>query len=195
MKAYNIYLLFIFRLCNGEAAIDCSGRCACCIDGELGCKRSPSIHVDTICFKGCIDTIYGFRCKNPCRGNCLICSQDTGAECFACKPGFYGTSSFCAESCPIRCIDGTCDNDGRCTCIPNFKERRINTASSTNIATAALVGVFATLFMCTAAVFYLWNRRRSKPIEQSSEIQLDQIETEKAYEQLQRQASEPTYRN
>ncbi|XP_052765215.1 uncharacterized protein LOC128206653 isoform X2 [Mya arenaria] len=74
-------------------------------------------------------------------------------------------------------------------------ERRINTASSTNIATAALVGVFATLFMCTAAVFYLWNRRRSKPIEQSSEIQLDQIETEKAYEQLQRQASEPTYRN
>ncbi|WAR17631.1 hypothetical protein MAR_032225 [Mya arenaria] len=75
------------------------------------------------------------------------------------------------------------------------KKRRIYITSSTNIALAALVGVFATLFISTAAGCYLWNRRRSKPIEQSSEIQLDQIETEKAYEQLQRQAIEPIYRN
>ncbi|WAR17598.1 USH2A-like protein [Mya arenaria] len=346
IKAYIFYLLFIFHLCNGEEAIDCSGRCACCIDEEFGCGTSPGIHGDTSCLKGSVDTIYGHRCKNPCRSNCLKCTQDIG-ECFACKPGFYGNLTNCVDSCSIRCIDGTCENDGRCTCIQNFEGNKCDTCvqgrygdncehtcsigcigntcnrngscsclhnfngqncdvcaanyegsacescddgfygkycskscilvdsnclkckrddeycmkckngyfssngncvecginclerkcdptngrctlgckagfwsdicdancnlncsscgqfsngriyitSSTNTALAALVGLFATLFMCTAAGCYLWNRRRSKPKENNSEIQLDQPETERAYEQLQRQTSEPTYRD
>ncbi|XP_052762227.1 multiple epidermal growth factor-like domains protein 11 [Mya arenaria] len=109
-----------------EEAIDCSGRCACCIDEEFGCGTSPGIHGDTSCLKGSVDTIYGHRCKNPCRSNCLKCTQDIG-ECFACKPGFYGNLTNCVDSCSIRCIDGTCENDGRCTCIQNFEGNKCDT--------------------------------------------------------------------
>ncbi|XP_052761413.1 multiple epidermal growth factor-like domains protein 10 isoform X2 [Mya arenaria] len=128
MKRNIFYWLFIYLLCKGESAIDCSGRCACCIDGELGCGTKPGLGEDTNCLKGCVDTIYGHQCKTPCKGNkCLKCSQDTGEHCNTCKKGFYGTLNNCVDSCPIRCIDNTCENDGSCTCIPNFKGNKCDT--------------------------------------------------------------------
>ncbi|WAR17849.1 hypothetical protein MAR_032443, partial [Mya arenaria] len=74
-------------------------------------------------------------------------------------------------------------------------ERRIYIASSTNVALAALSGVLGILLVCSVAGCYLWNRRMSTSIEHNSEIQLDQREAERTYEQLQRQSNEPTHRN
>ncbi|WAR17662.1 hypothetical protein MAR_032256 [Mya arenaria] len=119
MKRYIFYWLFIFHLYKGEAAIDCSGRCACCTDGKCGTKTG--LVGDTNCLKGCVDTIYGHKCLNPCRGNCLRCSQDTGDQCLTCKPGFYGKKTDCVDSCPILCINDTCEDNGICTCIQNFE--------------------------------------------------------------------------
>ncbi|WAR17668.1 hypothetical protein MAR_032262, partial [Mya arenaria] len=126
------------------------------------------------------------------------CHQKTGTCTHGCTYNRHGT--YCGKECSDNCEqndgESPCNGSGVCTngCVSGYIgtscniERRINTASSTNIATAALVGVFATLVMCTAAGCYLWNRRRSKPIEQNSEIQLDQAENERAYEQLRIQA-------
>ncbi|WAR17856.1 hypothetical protein MAR_032450, partial [Mya arenaria] len=76
-----------------------------------------------------------------------------------------------------------------------ISEIRIDTASSTNIALAALSGVLGIMHVSSVAGCYLWDIRMSESIEQNSEIQLDQCETKRAYEQPHRQSNESTYRN
>ncbi|XP_052762455.1 uncharacterized protein LOC128205079 isoform X2 [Mya arenaria] len=71
-------------------------------------------------------------------------------------------------------------------------ERRIYIGSPTNVATAALSGVLGILLICAVVGVYLWNRRRSTPPVSEQE---DHRETEMSYEQLQRQANEPIYKN
>ncbi|WAR17621.1 hypothetical protein MAR_032215 [Mya arenaria] len=75
------------------------------------------------------------------------------------------------------------------------KERRIYLGSSTIAILAVLLGTLGILLICIATGCYVWNRRMSKSIEQSSEIRLGQREIERTYEQLQRQPSVETDRN
>ncbi|XP_052762357.1 multiple epidermal growth factor-like domains protein 10 [Mya arenaria] len=105
-----------------EKEVDCSGNCACCEGGEAECGVGKG-YTD-YCVKGCVRTIFGHRCKNPCPGNCTTCEQDNGHPCLTCKDSYYDVNNDCSKSCPLGC-DGPCNNDGTCiTCISNFEGAR-----------------------------------------------------------------------
>ncbi|XP_052764710.1 multiple epidermal growth factor-like domains protein 11 [Mya arenaria] len=105
-----------------EKEVDCNGHCACCEGGEAECGYADG--KTEYCLKGCVNTIYGSRCKNSCPLNCATCDQIVGRPCFTCKDSLYDINSACSMSCPLGC-DGPCSDDGTCSaCTPNFEGAR-----------------------------------------------------------------------
>ncbi|XP_052763973.1 multiple epidermal growth factor-like domains protein 10 isoform X2 [Mya arenaria] len=124
-------LLCITRSCLAvtviinETEVDCNGHCACCEGGEAQCGRADG--KPDYCLNGCVNTIFGHRCKSACPGNCRTCAQDDGHPCFTCKNSFYDIISACSMRCPLGC-DGTCNDNGICSaCKSNFEGARCDT--------------------------------------------------------------------
>ncbi|XP_052761471.1 scavenger receptor class F member 2-like isoform X2 [Mya arenaria] len=179
------------RFWGDKCDIPCDPNCDTCqLDSGicLSCKNT---------------TYHGLSCSESCSTSCLEskCEQNTGYCSIGCSRDSFG--NMCDIKCPSNCQQGdsktSCNIDGDCLygCINDLggrdcSERRIYIGSPTNVATAALSGVFGILLICTAAGCYLWNRRRSSPTVSEQE---NQRETVMTYEQLQRQANEPTYKN
>ncbi|XP_052764497.1 protein draper-like [Mya arenaria] len=174
--------------------VHCSSNCGTCQQESGICDSCTNL------------TTHGLFCNEPCMSSCYgrKCEQGTGHCSLGCDRDFFG--NMCETKCPENCqhtgTNTSCNAYGDCLygCINDLQgrsctERRIFTASSTNVALAALSGFLGIVLICTAAGCFLWNRRMSKSIERNSEIQLDQRETERAYEELQIQANEPAYRN
>ncbi|XP_052762720.1 uncharacterized protein LOC128205248 [Mya arenaria] len=144
-----------------------------------------------------MDGFYGLNCSQSClslSADCLRCTQTYG-KCLECKDGFYPNDYGSCINCSISCMGGLCNSAKVNGCINGLEdkdcsERRIYIGSSTISALSALSVVLGISLICTAAGCYLCNRRMSKPTEPE-----DQLETEMTYEQLQRQANEPTYTN
>ncbi|XP_052819338.1 multiple epidermal growth factor-like domains protein 10 isoform X2 [Mya arenaria] len=118
-------LLWVCLLCNPALFVkgqelDCTEPCSCCnLNGASGCGYNPAIEAD-FCFDGCVDTIYGHKCKDRCSGNCLKCEQEHGTPCYACKNTYFNTSTHCSQKCSNGCNDSLCDDDGNCSCLTNF---------------------------------------------------------------------------
>ncbi|XP_052761904.1 multiple epidermal growth factor-like domains protein 10 [Mya arenaria] len=122
-------LVCLARPCTGVFidGLDCSLDCACCKGGVSQCGF---LHPggDNYCFDGCIDGIYGYRCHNPCPGNCYSCALETSRPCYSCKATFYDTDSLCSKSCSVGCDGGVCNDDGTCsTCTENFEGTKCET--------------------------------------------------------------------
>ncbi|XP_052765358.1 protein draper-like [Mya arenaria] len=177
-----------------KCGVQCNSNCETCHQ-DLG-----------ICDSCTNPTVHGLYCNESCMSSCFEkkCEQSTGHCSLGCDGDFFG--NMCETKCPENCqhteTKTSCNIDGNCLygCINDLEgryctERRIYIASSTNVALAALSGVLGILLVCSVAGCYLWNRRMSTSIEHNSEIQLDQREAERTYEQLQRQSNEPTHRN
>ncbi|XP_052772817.1 uncharacterized protein LOC128211790 isoform X2 [Mya arenaria] len=105
--------MVIFRI----VAVLCLARS--CMAGQCGHKQTIG---DNYCFDGCVDTIFGHRCHNPCPGNCFTCGQAEGRPCNSCKDTFYDTDNNCNKKCSVGCEDDKCNNDGTCSqCKANFE--------------------------------------------------------------------------
>ncbi|XP_052762908.1 laminin subunit beta-4-like isoform X1 [Mya arenaria] len=180
---------------GSDCTLDCTHQNCRCSTGTdcTSCKMGfygRSTFCQTSCSPGCLDGV----CND--KGSCICRAEFTGITCSGCQPGHYG--AYCNISCSVgNCQQGdsktSCNIDGDCLygCINDLggkdcSERRIYIGSPTNVATAALSGVFGILLICTAAGCYLWNRRRSSP---SVSEQENQRETVMTYEQLQRQTN------
>ncbi|XP_052773554.1 receptor-type tyrosine-protein phosphatase S-like isoform X3 [Mya arenaria] len=108
--------------------VDCSLRCACCKGGEARCF-SKVIYVDDFCHDGCVDTIFGYKCKNKCPVQCYTCDQYNGSICTTCNDTHYEVNSNCKKTCSVGCSDGTCNKtDGTCSpCADNFEGNKCET--------------------------------------------------------------------
>ncbi|XP_052765588.1 cell death abnormality protein 1-like isoform X2 [Mya arenaria] len=125
-------LLCLARSCTGVLidGVDCSQNCACCKGGMARCGYNDSIPVDEYCFDGCVDGAFGWRCYNPCIGNCYTCEQINGRQCYSCKDTFYDVNSLCSKSCSVGCSGGVCDVDGTCsTCTAHFEGPKCETCT------------------------------------------------------------------
>ncbi|XP_052763016.1 receptor-type tyrosine-protein phosphatase kappa-like [Mya arenaria] len=121
-------VLFVAQTCMAATAIidgkevDCGPRCVCCKGGADNCQPND------FCSQGCVDTIYGQRCLNPCPGNCSTCSQETGIPCYTCNVTFYDLNTKCSKKCPVSCEGGVCNDYGACeSCIGNFEGTKCDT--------------------------------------------------------------------
>ncbi|XP_052763965.1 platelet endothelial aggregation receptor 1-like isoform X1 [Mya arenaria] len=102
--------------------VDCNGsRCACCKGGVARCGPLAKVNDgDDYCLDGCVDTIWGHRCKNSCHGNCYRCKHNVGIPCYECKNTFYDVRSNCSKSCSVGC--NSCSDDGTCSqCTENIE--------------------------------------------------------------------------
>ncbi|XP_052761594.1 scavenger receptor class F member 2-like isoform X2 [Mya arenaria] len=94
-------LLTISSTCFGASVtidgkdVDCALNCTCCKGGVTACANN-------VCFHGCVEGIYGYRCHHPCRGNCSKCSQESGRKCYTCKETFFDTKSYCNKTCAYQ---------------------------------------------------------------------------------------------
>ncbi|XP_052765088.1 uncharacterized protein LOC128206565 isoform X2 [Mya arenaria] len=121
MRLLLICLLCTLALLVEGQELNCTEPCSCCnLNGASGCSIHPAIGTD-FCFDGCVDTIYGHRCKNKCDGNCLKCEQEHGSPCNACKDTYFNTSSHCSQACSVGCVDQLCEDDGECNCTSVFE--------------------------------------------------------------------------
>ncbi|XP_052762078.1 protein draper-like [Mya arenaria] len=123
-----IALLFVARTCMAVTVnihgvvTNCSLNCVCCKGGRNKC------YSDYRCSEGCVDTIYGHRCHNACKGNCYTCEQNHGTQCYTCKAEFYDIANLCNERCSVGCDDGTCDDNGNCSpCTATFAGNKCDT--------------------------------------------------------------------
>ncbi|XP_052763022.1 receptor-type tyrosine-protein phosphatase kappa-like isoform X2 [Mya arenaria] len=107
--------------------VDCTPVCVCCKGGAANCSYHFT-YGDDYCHDGCVDTIYGNKCHNPCPGNCYKCSQKTGETCQTCRAAFYDKDNLCNKNCSVGCDGGSCKNDGACSpCKANFYGNKCDT--------------------------------------------------------------------
>ncbi|XP_052818032.1 multiple epidermal growth factor-like domains protein 10 [Mya arenaria] len=107
--------------------LNCSTNCACCNREDTRCNTHSS-YGSYYCHGGCVETIWGNKCRNRCRGNCLKCEHHEGIQCLKCKDTFYDLNSNCNKSCSIGCADETCTDDGTCkTCKTEFEGDKCDT--------------------------------------------------------------------
>ncbi|XP_041349694.1 multiple epidermal growth factor-like domains protein 11 [Gigantopelta aegis] len=103
---------------------DCSGQCILCFPGWYGdnctqkcincgidgCNKTSGICVE------CEDHYCGKNCTERCSQNCSegICHRDSGECLDGCQKGMWG--DHCHIPCKKRCLNGSCNFDGTCTC-------------------------------------------------------------------------------
>ncbi|XP_052765108.1 multiple epidermal growth factor-like domains protein 10 [Mya arenaria] len=122
-------LLCFARSCIGVFidGVDCSLNCVCCKGGVDECGFKSGLGIN-ICLNGCVDGLYGYKCNNPCPGNCSSCEPSDGRPCYSCKATFYDRNSECSKSCSVGCDGGVCNNDGACSpCRDNFEGTKCET--------------------------------------------------------------------
>ncbi|WAR16600.1 USH2A-like protein [Mya arenaria] len=128
--------------------LDCSVDCACCKGGQSRCGNDPIRN--NVCFDGCIPTKYGYKCKNPCWGNCFTCEQAYGLDCYTCKDSFYDISNRCTKTCSNGCQGGVCEDNGTCECYENFKGPKCETCVSGKYGTNCSQDCLYSGCRCTA---------------------------------------------
>ncbi|WAR16788.1 TENX-like protein, partial [Mya arenaria] len=131
------------RKCNNDGTCDCvenfeGNKCDICVQGKYGelcnntCNNTNYGCTNATNFISCKSGYFAFstyclkQCSLGCKDNCNNeghCSCHFTCE--NCKPGNYGYN--CNIPCTHGCINGTCNRDGSCSCLPTFTGARCET--------------------------------------------------------------------